>query len=184
MHGQDLTQQLRTWSGAPLVLLAAWGQEREVVAALDAGADDYVWQPFSMGELTRRVDGVLRRSSANGASSWQVGSLRIDLQGEQAWLDDRELQLTPIEYTVLATLARHGGTIVTPRRLLNAVRNLDGTAQRHHLPQHLATLRRKVEVDPLWPRYLVAKPGVGYRLRTAAGTDSEQGDRKHREPVG
>jgi len=170
IDGIDVIRRLREWTAVPIIVLSARGQERDKVAALDAGADDYVSKPFGAGELLARIRVALRHTA--GAShedddaAFQVGELRMDLLRRQVFMGEREVRLTPIEYKLLATLVRHAGKVVTHAQLLRDVWGPTHTDQAHYVRVYLAHLRHKLEAEPARPRYLLTEPGVGYRLAT------------------
>jgi two-component system KDP operon response regulator KdpE len=166
--GTEVCRELRTWSSAPVLVLSVVGDEPEKVAALDAGADDYVSKPFGAGELLARIRVALRHTA--GASHeaddavFQVGTLRVDLLRRQVFVGDREIHLTPIEYRLLTTLVHHAGKVVTHQQLLREVWGPSHTEQAHYARVYMAHLRQKLEAEPARPRYLLTEPGVGYRL--------------------
>ena len=167
--GIDLTRRIREWSSVPIVVLSARGREQDKVAALDAGADDYLTKPFGVGELLARLRVALRHA-ARGASDagepvFTVGGLRVDFEHRRVFLDDHEVHLTPTEYKLLAVLVRHAGKVLTHRHLLKEVWGPNAVEQTHYLRVYMTQLRHKVEADAARPRYLVTEPGVGYRLR-------------------
>lgn len=167
--GIDLTRRIREWSGVPIVVLSARGREQDKVAALDAGADDYLTKPFGVGELVARLRVALRHA-ARGASDasepvFTVGGLRVDFEHRRVFLDDHEVHLAPTEYKLLAVLVRHAGKVLTHRHLLKEVWGPNAVEQTHYLRVYMTQLRHKVEADATRPRYLVTEPGVGYRLR-------------------
>jgi two-component system KDP operon response regulator KdpE len=169
MDGLEVTRRLREWSGVPIVVVSARGQESDKIKALDAGADDYVTKPFSVGELLARMRVALRHGARAaqdaGETTLGVGGLRIDRLRRQVFLDDVEVRLTPIEYRLLSTLAQYVGRVLTHEQLLRQVWGPGYTQQRHYLRVYMAQLRHKLERDPSRPRYLLTEPGVGYRLR-------------------
>jgi two-component system KDP operon response regulator KdpE len=170
--GIEVALRLREWSRVPILVVSARGQEAQKVAALDAGADDYLVKPFGFGELLARIRVALRHA-ARGAEGEEGGVLRtgnlmIDLVRRRVEVDGREVHLTPIEYSVLATLAKHADRVVTQRQLLQEVWGPHSTGQTHYLRVHMTHLRRKIEREPARPRLLLTEPGVGYRLRTEA----------------
>jgi two-component system KDP operon response regulator KdpE len=168
-QGVDVCREVRRWSGLPIVVLSAVGDEREKVRALDAGADDYVTKPFGTDELLARLRAVLRRSGdAGGSGALAVGELEIDFVDRRVTRDGREVHLTPIEFDLLRVLAQNQGRLVTHRTLLREVWGPEYTDATHYLRVHVAHIRAKLEVDPSRPRYLVTEPGVGYRLRDPA----------------
>jgi two-component system KDP operon response regulator KdpE len=168
-QGVDVCREVRRWSGLPIVVLSAVGDEREKVRALDAGADDYVTKPFGTDELLARLRAVLRRSGdAGGSGALAVGELEIDFVDRRVTREGREVHLTPIEFDLLRVLAQNQGRLVTHRTLLREVWGPEYTDATHYLRVHVAHIRAKLEVDPSRPRYLVTEPGVGYRLRDPA----------------
>jgi two-component system KDP operon response regulator KdpE len=166
MEGMDVIHHLREWTRVPLIVLSARGQERDKVSALDAGADDYVSKPFTIGELLARVRVALRHAAttADGASTFVVGALTIDFGRRRVTVAGRDVHLTPIEYRLLATLARHAGKVLTHRQLLQEVWGPGHAEAAHYLRVYMGQLRRKLEPDPARPRYLLTELGVGYRL--------------------
>ena len=168
IDGVEVIRQVRDWSQVPIVVLSARGQERDKVAALDAGADDYLTKPFGIGELLARIRVALRHSAqqATGAqdSTYKVAHLRVDLGRRQVFVNDREVHLTPTEYRLLTTLIRHAGKVVTHRQLLKEVWGPDSVHETHYLRVFMAQLRQKIEEDSARPRCLLTEPSVGYRL--------------------
>ena len=164
----DCTQRPREWSNAPIIVLSARGQEQDKIAALDAGADDYLTKPFSMGELLARIRAALRRlaSSSQGDSSKAVvtiGDLRVDLVDRRVCFAGNEVRLTPTECKILAVLVHHPGRVLTHQQLLREVWGPDHLEDVHYLRVYMTQLRRKIEPDPTRPRYLLTEAGVGYR---------------------
>ncbi len=149
-----------------LIVLSARGQEGDKVAALDAGADDYVSKPFAVGELLARLRVALRHAAVgdSGEPTFTVAGLRVDQIKRQVQIDGKDVHLTPIEYRLLTTLVRHAGRVLSQRQLLKEVWGPAHTDQAHYLRVYMGTLRRKLERDPARPRYLLTEPGVGYRL--------------------
>ena len=166
MDGKDVIRRLREWSDVPVLVLSARTQEAQKVEALDAGADDYLTKPFGAAELLARIRVALRRRARTetGEPTLEVGELRIDLAARRVTLAGAALHLTPIEYRLLAALARHAGKVLTHRQLLREVWGEAYAEQTHTLRVHMASLRRKVEADSSRPRYLLTELGVGYRL--------------------
>jgi two-component system KDP operon response regulator KdpE len=168
MDGLAVIERLREWSAVPVIVLSARGQERDKVAALDGGADDYVGKPFAVGELLARMRVALRHRAQLGGesveSTFTVGDLHVDLGRRRVLLGGAEVHLSPIEYRLLATLVRYAGRVVTHRQLLREVWGPNAEAQSHYLRVYMTHLRRKLEPDPARPRYLLTEPGVGYRL--------------------
>jgi two-component system KDP operon response regulator KdpE len=164
--GVEVCREVRRWSRLPIIVLSALGDEREKVRALDAGADDYVTKPFGPDELTARLRAVLRRSAESDEGPViEVGDLVVDLAAHRVTRGGEEIHLTPIEFSLLAALARNVGKLVTHRQLLHEVWGPQYGSETHYLRVHVAHIRAKIEPDPQRPRYLVTDPGVGYRLR-------------------
>ena len=172
--GLELLGRLREWSAASVIVLSARGREDDKVAALDAGADDYLTKPFGTGELLARIRVALRHARARGGAADDpvvvAGPIRVDQARHEVHVEGRLVHLTPIEYRLLVTLARHAGKVLTHRQLLREVWGPRAT-QTHYLRVHMAALRRKVEADPARPRWLTTEPGVGYRLRDEPGAE-------------
>ena len=166
--GLDLVRSMREWSSAPVIVLSARDREDDKVTALDAGADDYLTKPFGTSELLARIRVALRHARGHSAADDPIialGPLRIDQGRHLVTVDGRQVHLTPIEFRLLALLARHAGKVLTHRQLLLDVWGPRSTHQTHYLRVHMAALRRKIEHDPARPRWLTTEPGVGYRLR-------------------
>ena len=168
MDGLEVTRRLREWSHVPIIVLSARGQERDKIAALDAGADDYLTKPFNTGELLARIRVSLRHAARPADNSAQpvfnVGNLRVDLNARRVFVDGSEVHLTPLEYKLLSVLVRHAGKALTHQYLLNEIWGPHHTQDTHYLRVHLAQLRRKIEPQPAQPRYLLTETGVGYRF--------------------
>jgi two-component system KDP operon response regulator KdpE len=167
LDGIDVTRRLREWSRVPIIVISARGREEDKVAALDAGADDYVTKPFGVRELLARLRVALRRSArdASGeATRVAVGDLEIDFEKRRVSKAGALVHLTPIEYKLLAELARSAGKVLTHSHLLRQVWGPGYTQQSHYLRVYMAQLRGKLEADPARPRYLITEAGVGYRL--------------------
>ena len=164
--GVEVIRRIREWSPMPIVVLSARIQERSKVEALDAGADDYVTKPFGVGELLARVRVALRHGSraANGSDALQLGDATIHFQKRTATRGGAEIHLTPIEFRLLACLAKHLGMVVTHRQLLTEVWGPTHAADTHYLRVYMKQLREKLEADPVQPRHLLTETGVGYRL--------------------
>jgi two-component system, OmpR family, KDP operon response regulator KdpE len=166
--GLALLRQLREWSTAPVIVLSARDREDDKVLALDAGADDYLTKPFGTSELLARIRVALRHARGQAVPDDPVitiGPMRIDQARHEVAVDGELVHLTPIEFRLLALLARHGGKVLTHRQLLHDVWGPRNTHQTHYLRVHMAALRRKIEADPARPRWLITEAGVGYRLR-------------------
>jgi len=163
-RGTDVCRELRQWSAAPVLMLSAVGDEREKIAALDAGADDYVTKPFSVDELLARLRAALRRTAPAGDPVLQIGELRIDLAKRLVTLSDRTVPLTPTEYDLLCLLARNEGKLMTHPTILREVWGPAYREESNYLHVYISHLRRKLEPDPARPRYLLTQAGIGYRL--------------------
>jgi two-component system KDP operon response regulator KdpE len=166
--GIAITREFRSWSDVPIIIISARGQESDKVAALDAGADDYLTKPFAVGELLARIRVALRHRQKRGAGDdpvFVVGELRVDQAKRRVTVGVAEVKLTPTEYKVLQVLVRHAGRVLTHHQLLKEVWGAHTTEQVHTLRVHMAQLRRKIEVDPARPRYVMTETGVGYRLK-------------------
>jgi two-component system KDP operon response regulator KdpE len=167
LDGLEVTGRIREWSRVPIVVISARGREDDKVAALDAGADDYVTKPFGVRELLARLRVALRHTAqADGAESSRLefGPLAIDLEKRRVTRDGETIHLTPIEYRLLVELARHPGKVLTHSHLLRQVWGPGYVQQSHYLRVYMAQLRRKLEADPARPRYLLTEAGVGYRF--------------------
>ena len=166
MDGLEVIRRLREWSTVPIIVLSARGQETDKVVALDLGADDYVSKPFGAEELLARVRVALRHKAgvAREDAVFTSGELRVDLGRRHVFVREQEVKLTPTEYRLLTTLVRYAGRVLTHRQLLKEVWGPNQAEEAHYLRVYMAQLRRKIEVDPAQPRYLLTEPGVGYRL--------------------
>jgi two-component system KDP operon response regulator KdpE len=166
MDGVEVVRRLREWTQMPVIVLSARAQETDKVAALDAGADDYVTKPFGVGELLARLRAALRRASRGeeGSQVFEHGPLKIDLAARRVLLAGSEVHLTPIEYRLLAVLVRHAGKVLTHRQLLKEVWGPSHVEHCHYLRIYMAQLRKKLEENPARPRFLLTEAGVGYRL--------------------
>jgi len=170
MDGTEVVRRMRTWSRVPVLILSARGEERNKVEALDAGADDYLTKPFGFAELLARMRAALRRAArpeGPEASVLTQGPLKIDLERRRVELAGQEVHLTPIEFRLLAVLARHAGRVVTHRQLLTEVWGPQSAEATQYLRVYLTHLRRKLEPDPSRGRIFHNEPGVGYRLELA-----------------
>jgi two-component system KDP operon response regulator KdpE len=162
--GTEVSRELRRWSSVPIIVLSAVGEEHEKVAALDAGADDYVTKPFGMEELLARLRAALRRSAPSGEPLIRVGELEVDLEKRTVTAAGTPVSLTPHEFELLALLARNEGKLLTHRTILREVWGPAYGTESHYLHVYVSQLRRKIEPDPARPRYLLTEPGAGYRL--------------------
>ena len=168
IDGFEVVRRVREWSNVPIIVLSAREKEGDKIHALDAGADDYVTKPFSMGELLARMRVARRRSLREDVGEEGViecGELKIDFARRRVTLAGDEVKLTPIEYRLLTALARRPGRVLTHEQLLREVWGPAHTSQRHYLRVYMAQLRQKLELAPARPRLLLTEPGVGYRLR-------------------
>jgi len=166
MDGVEVCRRLRGWSDVPVIVLSALDAETEKIDALDAGADDYVTKPWSAGELLARLRASLRRApdGPGGDGTVIFGDVIVDLAREQVRRDGELVHLTPLEYRLLAVLARNPGKVLTHAMLLRAVWGLAYQGETHYVRVYVARLRRKLEADPSRPRHLLTQSGVGYRL--------------------
>jgi two-component system, OmpR family, KDP operon response regulator KdpE len=168
MDGVDVIKRLREWTAMPVIILSARAMESDKVTALDAGADDYLTKPFGLGELLARIRVALRHASAtadqDGGGVFTVGSLKVDLAHRRVHVDGSEVHLTPIEYRLLAVLVKHAGKVLTHQQLLQEVWGPGHRERSHYLRIYMSGLRRKLEADPVRPRFLRTETGVGYRL--------------------
>ena len=165
--GVDLVRELRQWSAAPVIVLSARTGEADKIAALDAGADDYLAKPFGAGELLARMRAQLRRhlrQTPAGETLIEFGALRIDLARRVVERDGEPLHLTPIEYKLLTRLATQPDRVITHQQLLNAVWGPGHAQDTHYVRVHMANLRKKIEADASMPRHLLTEAGIGYRF--------------------
>jgi two-component system, OmpR family, KDP operon response regulator KdpE len=162
--GTDVVRELRTWSSAPVIVLLAVGDEREKVAALDAGADDYVTKPVGIDELIARLRAVLRRVTPSGEPVIRIGELELDLEKRELRISGKPVHLTPHQFDLLRVLALNEGKLLTHRAILQDVWGPGYGSESNLIHVHVSQLRRKIEPDPARPRYLLTEPGAGYRL--------------------
>ena len=169
-RGTDVCRELRSWSEVPILVLSAVGEEQEKIAALDAGADDYVTKPFSGDELLARLRAALRRTQTSTRQPVvDVGDLRIDLERRHVTMGGEEVALTPIEYDLLRLLAENEGKLITHPTILREIWGPAYAEESNYLHVYVSHLRRKIEPDPARPRYILNQPGVGYRLVDPSG---------------
>jgi len=168
IDGVDVARRLREWTQVPIIVLSARGQEADKVAALDAGADDYLTKPFGSGELMARIRVALRHVGKDSGPEPVVEAfgVRIDLPNRQVFRDGEEVHLTPNEYGLLAMLTRNAGKVVTHQQLLNDVWGPAYKDENHYLRVYMGQLRHKLESNPAQPKLLTTESGIGYRLRT------------------
>jgi len=168
VDGQEILRRLREWLTVPIIILSARDQEKQKITALDGGADDYLTKPFSAGELLARLRVALRHAARladdHAATVFEHDNLKIDLTARRVWVDSSEVKLTPLEYKLLTTLARHAGKVLTHQFLLKEVWGPHQVRETHYLRVFMASLRRKIEADPAQPCHLLTEQGVGYRL--------------------
>jgi two-component system KDP operon response regulator KdpE len=162
--GTDVTRELRSWSSAPVIVLSAVGEERDKVAALDAGADDYVTKPVGIDELLARLRAVLRRRVSSAEPVITLDDLVVDLRKRTVTVGGEAVHLTPHEFDLLRVLAINEGKLVTHRTLLQEVWGPAYVGESNLLHVNVSQLRRKIEPDRARPRYLLTEPGAGYRL--------------------
>jgi two-component system, OmpR family, KDP operon response regulator KdpE len=165
--GIEFIRDLRSWSELPLIVLSARTNEADKIAALDAGADDYLTKPFGVGELLARVRVALRRrekTGESGATEVEFGGVRIDLLNRSVKRDGQTIHLTPIEYRLLTLLIRNAGKVLTHRQILREVWGPTHVESNHYLRIYMGQLRHKLEENPAQPRWLQTEAGVGYRL--------------------
>jgi two-component system KDP operon response regulator KdpE len=168
LEGVDVLKRVREWSRVPVIVLSVRDREDDKIAALDAGADDYVTKPFGTGELLARMRAVLRHAEPQGADAvFRNGDLEMDLAAHVVRKGGRDVKLTPIEYELLRLLVTHAGKILTHRQLLTQVWGPAAAEQTHYLRVHVAHLREKLEDTGGKPALIMTEPGVGYRLKAA-----------------
>jgi two-component system KDP operon response regulator KdpE len=168
VDGITVTRRIREWSRIPIIVISARGKEQDKVAALDAGADDYLTKPFGVAELMARVRVAMRHQAATrqpaGQAVFEVGQLRVDLLRREVTLADKLIHLSPNEFRLLSVLVKHAGMVLTHRQLLHEVWGPGSGNETHYLRVYMNQLRQKLEADPAQPRYLKTETGVGYRL--------------------
>jgi two-component system KDP operon response regulator KdpE len=168
--GIEVTRRLREWSQIPIIILSVREAEQDKIAALDAGADDYLTKPFSSGELMARMRVVMRRqASKHDEPILHVDQLQMDLSRRIVSVNENEVSLTPTEYDILRLLMQNAGKVMTHHHLLRQVWGTAYESEMHLLRVNISNLRRKIEPDPTRPHYLLTEPGVGYRLRADDG---------------
>ena len=166
LDGVEVTRLLREWSQIPIIILSVREQDEEKIAALDAGADDYLTKPFSSGELMARIRVAMRRSMLTTSDPvFETDGLKVDLARRKVTVKGIELSLTPTEYELLQVLVQNAGRVITHRQLLRQVWGLSYETEAHLLRVNMSNLRRKIEPDPTRPHYILTEPGVGYRMR-------------------
>jgi two-component system KDP operon response regulator KdpE len=172
MDGLELIKNVRQWTNVPIIVLSARGRERDKVAALEFGADDYLTKPFGAGELLARLK-VMQRHNRNAISGQSAlftnGDLRVDLDKREVHIGNRAIDLTPTEYKLLCALARQVGKVVTYQQLLREVWGKNAEENNHYLRVYTQHLRRKLADDPLSPKYIITEAGIGYRMKAIGG---------------
>jgi two-component system, OmpR family, KDP operon response regulator KdpE len=163
-RGTDVARELRTWSSVPIIVLSVVGDESEKVAALDAGADDYVTKPFGVDELLARLRAAMRRVEPSHEPVYEIGGLRVDLEKQAVWFEGKPVQLTPHEFGLLRLFVRNEGKLLTHSTILREVWGRGYADESHYLHVYVSQLRRKIEPDSTRPRYILTEPGAGYRL--------------------
>jgi two-component system KDP operon response regulator KdpE len=166
MDGTQVIHGVRGWSATPIIVLSVWGAEHQKVAALDAGADDYVTKPFGMDELLARLRAAVRRAvPAPDEPVVTTGDFTVDLAAKRVTRDGADVRLTPTEWQLLEILVRNRGRLVTQKQLLQDVWGPSYGSESNYLRVYVAQLRRKLEPEPSRPRYLLTEPGMGYRFQ-------------------
>jgi two-component system KDP operon response regulator KdpE len=166
IDGVEVTRLLREWTQIPIIVLSVRGSESDKIAALDAGADDYLTKPFGVGELLARLRAALRRAAQTTSEPvFSYGSLKVDLARRLVTVSGHEAQLTPTEYELLRVLVTHAGKVLTHHYLLREVWGAEYGEEFHMLHVNISNLRRKIEPDSARPQFIITEPGVGYRLR-------------------
>jgi len=173
LDGVELIRRIRQWSPMPIIVLSARTQETSKVEALDAGADDYVTKPFAVGELLARLRVALRhaRRGPGGHCVLRLSTASVDLEQRKVTCAGEAVHLTPIEFRLLACMAKHLGMVVTHRQLLTEVWGPTHERDTHYLRVYMKQLRDKLEEDPMQPRHLITETGVGYRLMAEEAGD-------------
>src|ERR1041385_4837843 len=167
MDGTEVTRRLREWTNIPIIVISVRDSEEDKVAALDAGADDYLTKPFGTSELLARIRVALRRANKAEEESpiYQSGDLLMDFMNRDVRLDDNPVTLTPTEYSILRTLVNHAGKVLTHQQLIKEVWGGNYEVNAHLLRVNVSNLRRKIESNPLQPRHIITESGVGYRFK-------------------
>ena len=166
LDGLEVTRRLREWTQIPVIIISVREREQDKVAALDAGADDYLTKPFGVGELMARLRVALRRSAhPEQEPVYQADGLVVDLAHRIVTVDGQPVSLTPTEYDILRALIQHAGKVLTHQQLIHAVWGGTYEVESHLLRVNVSNLRRKLEADPARPRYILTEPGVGYRIK-------------------
>lgn len=175
LDGKDVVAAIRSWSEVPIMVLSVRNAEGEIIAALDAGADDYMTKPFSTGELLARLRAIARRKPQAEAARITLGSVTVDLAGRKVWRDGTEIRLTRKEFDVLAMLARNPDRLLSHRQLLETVWGPAHVGDAHYLRIAIGHLREKLGDDASAPRLIFTEPGIGYRLSPETGRTGDVG---------
>jgi two-component system KDP operon response regulator KdpE len=172
ISGLEVLRRLREWTATPTIILSVRDADRDKVAALDAGADDYLTKPFGLEELLARLR-VAQRHAQPGprSTTYRMGAIEVDLSRRQVTRDGEAVKLTPTEYALLRLLIQHAGRVLTHKQILREVWGPDYVEETHYLRVYFAQLRQKLEDDPSRPRLILTEPGVGYRLAVAPDSD-------------
>jgi two-component system KDP operon response regulator KdpE len=166
IDGVEVTRRLREWTQVPIVVISVREQEQEKIAALDAGADDYLTKPFGVGELMARIRVALRRSIRTEPEPvFTTASLQVDLSKREVQVEGKNVSLTPTEYDILKTFIKYAGKVLTHTQLLRLIWGTAYENETHMLQVNISNLRRKIEPDPVRPIFIITEPGVGYRLK-------------------
>jgi two-component system KDP operon response regulator KdpE len=167
MDGTEVTRRLREWTDMPVIVISVRDGEQDKVAALDAGADDYLTKPFGVSELLARIRVALRRSNKSEVESaaYQSDDLLVDFAKREVRVKNSPVTLTPTEYNILRSLINHAGKVLTHKQLIKDVWGGNYEADSHLLRVNVSNLRRKIESDPMRPQYIITEPGIGYRLK-------------------
>jgi two-component system KDP operon response regulator KdpE len=165
IDGLEVLKRLREWTQTPVIILSVRDSDRDKVAALDAGADDYLTKPFSLDELMARIRTAQRHAQPQQQEAiFTSGRLRVDLTRRLVMVNDETVKLTPTEYSLLRLLIQHAGKVLTHQQILRAVWGPEYIHETHYLRVYFAQLRQKIEENPALPEIIVTEPGVGYRL--------------------
>lgn len=166
IDGVEVTRRLREWSDLPILILSVHDQERDKIAALDAGADDYLTKPFGVGELMARMRVAMRRTNRQSAEPvFVTGDLKVDFSKRIVLVGDEEVSLTPTEYDLLRILAQDAGKVLTHRQIFRVLWGENYQTEAHLLRVNISNLRKKIEPDSTRPKYIITESGVGYRLK-------------------
>lgn len=167
MDGAEVTRRIREWSQIPIIVVSVREQEKDKIAALDAGADDYLSKPFGIGELMARIRVAVRRSAQpENTPIFEQGDLSVDFASRLVKVRGEQITLTPTEYEILRALIKYAGKVLTHRQLLRAVWGVEYENETHLLRVNVSNLRAKIEANSSRPQVILTEPGVGYRLKT------------------